>query len=171
MKVALYSRVSTEEQKWENQETVLKQHAKKEGWDYEIFHEKESTRKTRPVKQELLQRLRNREFNAVCVLKLDRWARSVYELTNDVLELTNKKIWFISLRDNIDLSSPTGQLQFHIMSAFAQFERDLISQRTKDGLNNAKSLGRKLGRPPGSKDKKTRRKSGYYNRWSNNKSS
>ena len=81
----------------------------------------------------------------------------------DTKELVDKGIGFISLTDNLDFSSAAGRLQFQILSAFAEFERSLISQRTRDGLARvkAKNPEKKLGRPVGSKDGKTRKKSGY----------
>ena len=160
MKVALYARVSTEEQNPEMQKKSLIEKAEREGWNYEIFAEKESTRKTRPVKYELYQRLLRKEFDGVCVWKIDRWARSTQELSREVTTLYNKGVKFISLTDNIDLSSASGTLQFNIISAFAQFERDIISERTKEGLKYAKNVGKR------GKDKKKRRKSGYHQRWS-----
>jgi len=163
MKVALYVRISKRgNQTTENQTLILKNHAKRMNWEYEMFKEEESTRKTRPVKAMLLSRLRNGDFDGVCVLKLDRWARSLTELTMEVTELYEKNIAFISVRDNIDLSTASGKLQFHIMSAFAEFERELIRERTLDGLERAKRQGKHLGRPFGAKDSKPRKKSGYW---------
>lgn len=161
-KYAIYTRVSTREQTTDNQVKILLERAKREGWDYELFEEQESTRKTRPVKNQLMTRLRNKEFSHVVVLKLDRWARGMKELTDDILELQKREIMFISVRENIDLSTPTGKLQFNIICSFAEFERDLIRERTLDGLARAKSNGIKLGRPAGSKDKKVRSKAGYH---------
>lgn len=162
-KMALYVRISKRNyQTTENQKLILKKHAERMEWEYEIFNEEESTRKTRPVKASLLQRLRLREFDGVCVLKLDRWARSLQELVMEVTELYEKGISFIALRDNIDLSTATGKLQFHIMSAFAEFERELIRERTLDGLERAKRQGKHLGRPFGAKDSKPRKRSGYW---------
>ena len=169
MNVAIYCRVSTESQTTENQRLILEEYAKRMGWEYTVFEEQESTRKTRPVKYALLTRLRNKEYQAVMVLKLDRWARSLTELTNEVTELYQKGIVFIALRNNIDLSSPTGKLQFHIIAAFAEFERDLIQQNTLDGLARAKAEGKILGRPKGKKDQKHRRKSGYFLRYGGSK--
>lgn len=160
MKVAIYIRVSTRDQNPEMQEKALIEKAEKEGWDYDLFIEKESTRKTRPIKYQLYQRLLKKEFDAVAVWKIDRWARSVQELVREVTTLYNRGVKFISLTDNIDLSSASGILQFNIMAAFAQFERDIISERTKEGLKHAKNVGKR------GKDKKPRRKSGYYLRWS-----
>lgn len=159
MRLALYIRVSTRDQNPEMQKNALIEKAKRDGWEYELFEEKESTRKTRPIKYTLYQRLLNKEFDGVCVWKIDRWARSTQELSREVTTLFNKGVKFMSLTDNIDLSSASGTLQFNIISAFAQFERDIISERTKEGLKGKMNIGK---RGP---DKKTRRKSGYYQRW------
>jgi putative DNA-invertase from lambdoid prophage Rac len=165
MKVAIYCRVSTREQTTENQRLILTEYAGRMGYQYVIVEETESTRKSRPKKYELLQQLRRKEFDAVMVLKLDRWGRSLSELVTEIDELHSKGVNFISLRDNIDLSTSTGRLQFSIMAALAQFERDLIRERTLDGLARAKKQGKRLGRPAGSKDKEKRRKSGYWLRY------
>ena len=161
MKLALYIRVSKADQNPQMQRNALIDKAEREEWDYELFEEKESTRKTRPIKYALYQRLLRNEFDGVCVWKIDRWARSTQELSREVTTLYNKGVKFISLTDNIDLSSASGTLQFNIISAFAQFERDIISERTKEGLKYAKNVGK---RGP---DRKQRRKSGYYQRWIN----
>ncbi len=158
MKTAIYCRVSTEGQTTENQRLPLVDYAERNGWTYEVFEETETTRKTRPIKQALMKRLRRMEFDALLVLKLDRWARSLRELTLDIEELYNKNIIFISLNDGIDLSTATGKLQFQILAAFAEFERNMISQRTKEGLARARRQGKRLGRPPGAKDKKKRKR-------------
>ena len=168
MKVALYARVSTSAQTTENQRLLLEEYAKRQGWEYEYIEEQESTRKTRPKKYELLQRLRNKEFEAVCVLKIDRWARSLTELTNEVTELYQKGVKFISIRDNIDLTTATGRLQFNIMASFAEFEREIIRERTLDGLARAKAENKSLGRPQGKKDSQPRKKGGYYLRYMKN---
>lgn len=159
MKVAIYTRVSTSEQNPEMQKSALIDKAEREGWDYEYFEEQESTRKTRPIKNNLYHRLLKKDFDAVLVWKLDRWGRSVQELSREITALYNRGIKFISLKDNIDLSTAAGKLQFHVICAFAEFERALISERTKDGLKHAKSVGKR------GKDKHPRRRSGYYIRW------
>jgi DNA invertase Pin-like site-specific DNA recombinase len=96
------------------------------------------------------------------VYKLDRYARSSTELILETKELIEKGVGFISLSDNLDFTSASGKLHFQILSAFAEFERSLISERTREGLNRVKETGVKLGRPKGSKDSKPRPKSGYY---------
>jgi putative DNA-invertase from lambdoid prophage Rac len=160
-KLALYIRVSTAEQTVENQRIRLIEYAEKYDAVFDIFEEVESTRKTRPVKQALLSRLRKNEYSAVIVYKLDRWARSSTELILDTKELLDKNVGFISLSDNLDFSTAAGKLQFQILSAFAEFERELIRERTIEGLRRAKQQGKPTGRPKGSKDNKPRRKSGY----------
>lgn len=158
----LYSRVSTREQHTENQGIKLKEYAGRMGYKYCYFDEIESTRKTRPIKAKVLSLLRSGAYAGVIVLKFDRWARSLSELSIEVLELHKKHINFISLKENIDLSTSAGKLQLHIFGAFAEFERDLIRERTLDGLARVKAQGQTLGRPIGSKDSSPRKKAGYY---------
>jgi len=165
--LALYIRVSTSEQTVENQRIRVIEYAEKNGYTYDIFEETESTRKTRPVKQALLAKLRQSQYDAVVVYKLDRWARSSTELILDTKELIDKGVGFISISDNLDFSTASGKLHFQILSAFAEFERELIRERTIEGLRRAKSQGKKVGRPKGSKDTKKRKKSGYILREAN----
>jgi DNA invertase Pin-like site-specific DNA recombinase len=169
MKVAIYIRVSKKDMHPENQRLELERHAEKEEWEYTTYEEKESTRKTRPIKEGLMQKLRRKEYDCLLVWKLDRWGRSMQELALNLEELKSRNIRFISLRDGLDLNeqSATARLQFHLLSAFAEFERGIIRERTMAGLERAKSQGKKLGRPKGSKDKKRRRIMGYRNRSNN----
>jgi putative DNA-invertase from lambdoid prophage Rac len=160
-KIALYCRVSTQSQTTENQKIRLLQYATDNKLKYDLYDEVESTRKTRPIKQAVLSKLRSGEYSAVIVFKLDRWARSSRELLLEIQELVDKGIGFISVSDNLDFTSSVGRLHFHILSAFSEFERSLISERTKEGLMRAKSQNKQLGRPNGSKDSKPRPKSGY----------
>lgn len=160
-KVALYARVSTSEQTVENQKIRLIEYANSKGLKFDFYEETESTRKTRPVKQELLSKLRKGIYSSCIIYKLDRWARSSTELILDTKEMVDKGVRFISLSDNLDFSTAAGKLQFQILSAFAEFERELIRERTIEGLKRAKMQGRSPGRPKGSKDTKKRKKSGY----------
>lgn len=160
-RVALYVRVSNIKQTVENQKIRLLQYATDNNLKFDLFEETESTRKTRPVKQALMQKLRKGEYKSVIVFKLDRWGRSSRELIMDTSELLSKGVGFISISDNLDFSNAVGKLHFQILSAFAEFERELIRERTLEGLHRTKQQGTKLGRPNGSKDKKKRSKSGY----------
>lgn len=159
--IALYLRVSTADQTLENQRIRLVEYAKNAGCTFDVYEEVESTRKTRPVKQLLLGKLRSKEYDTVVVYKLDRWARSSTELILDTKEILDKGIGFISVSDNLDFSTAAGKLHFQILSSFAEFERELIRERTIEGLNRARSQGKQPGRPVGSKDSKKRKRSGY----------
>lgn len=160
-KSALYCRVSTNKQTTENQKARLLQFGIDNSLKFTFFEETESTRKTRPVKQQLLQKLRQGEYSEVIVYKLDRWARSSRELILEIQELLDKGIRFVSISDNLDFSTASGRLHFQILAAFAEFERSLISDRTREGLARKKREGAVLGRPKGAKDSKKRRVSGY----------
>lgn len=160
-KFAIYCRVLANDQTPENQRIKLTEYAQKNGYNYDTFLETESSRKTRPVKQELLQKLRKGEYLGVLIYKLDRWARSSTELILEVTELEKKGVKFISVSENLDFSTAAGKLHFQILCVFAEFERGLISERTKEGLRRAQKQGKTLGRPEGSKDKGKRKTSGY----------
>jgi len=146
-KFAIYVRVSTQDQNLENQINPLLEYAKRMGWDFELFKEKESTRKTRPVQYDLYNRLLKKEFEGVLIYKFDRWARSTSELVGHLKEFEARNIRFISYSENIDLGTPTGKLMFTIIAAMAEFERDLIRERTIAGLRRARAQGKTLGRP------------------------
>lgn len=168
-RIAIYCRVSTSDQDTGTQRAILEKYARSNKWKFTTFCETESTRNTRPVKQQVMAALRSGLFSGVLIYKLDRWARSLSELLLEMKELNDKGITFISLTDNIDFSSAAGKLLASVIGAIAEFERSLISERTRAGLARKKEKGVRLGRPSGSKDKKPRKKSGYYIRELNRK--
>jgi len=147
MKVAIYIRVSTQEQNLDNQRLPLIQYCERMGWEYEVFEEKESTRKTRPVQWELYNRLLRKEFDGLVIYSFSRWARSTKELVEHMEKLVDKGITIYSYTENIDITSSMGRAMLTIISAFAQLERDIIRERTIAGLRRAKAQGKKLGRP------------------------
>ena len=169
MKIAIYCRVSKRDQNPENQKIQLEQYAKAKEWNYDIFEELESSRKTRPVKQQVLTLLRQGKYDGVLIWKLDRWARSLQELILDIDEITHRGLQFIVSTQPIDTASASGRLFLQILGAFAEFEREIIRERTLSGLDRARAEGKQLGRPNGSKDKKYRKRSGYLLRWQNKK--
>ena len=147
MKVAIYCRVSTGEQTVENQRLQLVEYCKVKGYDYQVFEESESSRKTRPIKENVLQLIREGKLDGILIYKLDRWARSLQELIMNVTEITNRGKQFIVLTQPFDTSSSSGMLMLQILGAFAEFERSLIKERTLAGLERARASGKVLGRP------------------------
>ncbi len=136
-----YARVSTEAQNLDRQLDALENY----GVDM-IYNEKMSgTKKNRPELTKLLDRIT--EGDTVVVESLSRLGRS----TKDLIELTetfqSKGVNLVSLKESIDTNSPTGKLLFTLMSAIAQFERDVIADRTREGLKAARARGRMGGRP------------------------
>jgi putative DNA-invertase from lambdoid prophage Rac len=147
MRIAIYCRVSREDLNLDNQKLGLIEEAKRRGWEYEVFEETESTRKTRPIKEKLLKLLREGKFDGVIVYKVDRWARSLQELIMNIEELKNRGKHFIVLTQPIDTSNASGMLMLQLIGAFAEFEREMIRERTMAGLDRARAKGIKLGRP------------------------
>jgi DNA invertase Pin-like site-specific DNA recombinase len=105
------------------------------------------SKESRPHLNRLMTDAQRRRFDVVVVWKLDRWGRSLKHLVNSLAQLESLGVAFISLRDNLDLTTPSGRLMFHVIGAMAQFERALIQERVKAGLRNARAKGQRLGRP------------------------
>jgi DNA invertase Pin-like site-specific DNA recombinase len=150
-RVALYARVSTlNGQDPEMQLSELREYASRRGWtiarefvDQGVSGSKES----RPQLNQLMADAHRRKFDAVLVWKIDRFGRSLKHLVNALADLCAYGVAFISFRDNLDLSTPSGRLMFQIIGAMAEFERSLIQERVKAGLRNARAKGKKFGRP------------------------
>lgn len=151
-----YARVSTADQHLHMQEDALKS----DGCE-QIFHDIASGAKTeRPGLEEALSFLR--EKDVLVVWKLDRLGRSVQHLIETIKKLNERGIGFKSLQENIDTTTSGGKLIFHIFSALAEFERDLIKERTKAGLKAARARGRLGGRPPLLKSDEVKKMLKYY---------
>jgi len=110
------------------------------------------SKESRPALNRLMSDAQRCRFDAVLVWKIDRFGRSLKHLVNSLADLSACGIAFISLRDNLDLSTPSGRLMFQIIGAMAEFERALIQERVKAGLRNAKAKGKRIGRPKVSVD-------------------
>ena len=138
-----YARVSTKEQSLNLQKDALQ----KAGCE-KIYSEQISGAKAdRPQLQEMIKQLRQGDI--IVVWKLDRLGRSLRDLVNLVSTFQDGGVEFQSLQDKIDTTTPAGKLAFHLFAALAEFERDIISSRTKAGLDAARARGRKGGRPKG----------------------
>jgi len=156
MKAAIYCRVSTEEQDADKQEYLCKRYCKINNHQiFKIYKDVYTgTKASRPAFNELLEDMRHYKFRAVVVTKLDRIGRSLQHLLSLFDEFNKKKVEFIAITQNIDTTTSTGKLQLQILGAFAEFERNLISERTKEGLKRAKGVGKR------GKDKKPRKRRG-----------
>ncbi|QRR00114.1 recombinase family protein [Dyadobacter sandarakinus] len=137
-----YARVSTLEQSLDMQLDGLKQ-----AGCQKIFREKVSSAKERPELAKLVEALR--PGDTVVVWKLDRLGRSLKELITLITDFQEKEVGFKSLNDAIDTTTAQGRLIFNIFASLAEFERDIIRERTKAGLNAARARGRMGGKPKG----------------------
>ena len=152
MRVAIYARVSTLiGQSSEMQLAELREYASRRGW--EIYGEYvdsgiSGSKESRPELNRLMSDVHLRRFDVVLCWKVDRFGRSLKHLVNALADLDSYGVAFVSLRDNLDLSTPSGRLMFQIIGAMAEFERSLIQERVRAGLRNAKLRGKILGRPP-----------------------
>ena len=139
-----YARVSTQDQKPELQLDALR----KAGCE-RIFSDKASgAQRDRPELSAALSYMRDGAGDVLVVWKLDRLARSLKQLIETVEDLGTRGIGFRSLTEAIDTTSAGGRLTFHIFGAMAEFERSIIRERTRAGLDAARARGRKGGRPP-----------------------
>ena len=150
-RVALYARVSTfNNQDPEMQLAELREYAGRRGWQIvEEFTDQgvSGCKESRPALNRLMSDACRRRFDAILVWKIDRFGRSLKHLVNALAELAALGVAFISLRDNLDLSTPSGRLMFQIIGAMAEFERALIQERVRAGIRNAQAKGKRLGRP------------------------
>jgi len=156
MKVAIYARVSTDDQFAEKQVEALKDYCSRMSYDvFDVYVDVISgTSTSRPEFNRLLIDMRSYKFNCVAVTKLDRLGRSLQHLLSLIDEFKRKSVNFIAITQNLDTTSATGTLLFHVMGAFAEFERNIISERNKEGLKKTKNVGKRGA------DKKPRQKRG-----------
>lgn len=138
-----YARVSTLDQKLDRQIDKLTEYGVHKA---NIYQEKiTGTKKSRPELDRLLEDIQ--EGDTVLITELTRLGRSTRDLINISEQLQSKGVELISLKENIDTTTATGKAMFGMLSVMAQFERDLISERTKEGLKSARARGRVGGRP------------------------
>lgn len=156
-RVALYARVSTlAGQSPEMQLVELREYAARRGWlvtEEYVDHGVSGAKESRPALNRLMADAKQRRFDVVAVWKLDRFGRSVAHVVVALAELEALGITFVSLKDNLDLSTPSGRFMFQIVAAFAELERAMIQERVRAGLQNAKRKGKRLGRPPAAVDR------------------
>lgn len=151
MNIALYARVSTsnKNQDPDTQLIPLRVYCKRR--DFNIVEEfidfTSGVKENRIQLKNLMSKAKKRKFDAIIVWKLDRLGRSLKHLITLIDEFDSLGIQFISYTEGMDTTTPTGKLLFNVVGAIAGFERDLIRERVKAGLEKAKLKGKKLGRP------------------------
>jgi len=152
MRTALYARVSTTDQSCEMQLRELRDYVARRGWqvvDEYVDTGWSGAKASRPELDRLLHDARTRRFDAVLVWKLDRWGRSVADSVRSIQELVSLGVRFLAVTQNIDTdeTNPMSRFLLHILAAFAELEREMIRERVRAGLRNAKAKGKTLGRP------------------------
>jgi DNA invertase Pin-like site-specific DNA recombinase len=150
-KVGIYTRVSTNDQNVDMQISDLRRYC--EQMHFAIYKEYSDqgisgTKDRRPALDELMADARKRRFDVILCWRFDRFARSTKHLITALEEFHHLGIDFISYQENIDTSSPLGKAMFTIVSAIAELERNIIVERVKAGLANARAKGKRIGRPP-----------------------
>jgi DNA invertase Pin-like site-specific DNA recombinase len=152
MRIALYARVSTANHGQDStmQTRELREYCERRGWAVFAEYVDEGisgTKDSRPELNRLMADAHKRRFDAVCVWKFDRFARSVSHLLRALETFKALGIEFISFSEQMDTSTPTGKMVFTVLGAVAELERSLIAERVRAGLRNARAKGKKLGRP------------------------
>ena len=169
MRVGIYARVSTTDKGQDVglQLRDLEAYTKARGWticDRFVDEGISGSQTKRPALDRLLSACRRRQVDVVLVWRLDRLGRSLKHLIMTLDELQSLGVAFVSLNEQLDCTTAAGQLLLHLLGAFAEFERAIIRERVKAGLANARSKGKRLGRPSLAIDSaqvKTLRKTGH----------
>lgn len=149
MRVACYARVSTSDQKTLTaQSKEMRSYAQKRKWDV-VYDVKEvgSGAKYRKKRQEIIDAAIRREIDVIVVWKLDRWGRSMSDLMTSIKDLTEVGVGFVSITEALDLTTSSGRALAGMLSVFAEFERDILSERIKSGIAESRKKGNPHGRP------------------------
>jgi len=148
-RIAIYARVSTQDQDPQMQLRELRAYAKSRAFTvaHEFIDHLSGTTSVRPELSQLWQTARARKIDTVLVWKFDRFARSTKQLIDALEEFRHLGVDFISITEQIDTGSPMGKAMFTVISAIAEFERSLISERVRSGLAKARAQGKRHGRP------------------------
>ncbi|WP_084080745.1 recombinase family protein [Edaphobacter aggregans] len=165
LQVAIYARVSTHDQQTlPLQIKAMREYALRRGWKIVAeVREIGSGAVQRPRREGLLAAVRRRELDAIIVWRLDRWGRSLADLILTLKELTELGIGFVSLTEAFDMTTPTGRALAGMLAVFAEFEREILSERVKAGIAQARSKGKTLGRPASVANKAAAVRSLYRN--------
>jgi putative DNA-invertase from lambdoid prophage Rac len=149
LRVGLYARVSTHDQQTlPMQLSTMRDYAKRRKWAVAVeIQDVGSGATTRPERQKLIEAARRREIDLVLVWRLDRWGRSLVDLVTTMQELTALDVGFVSLSEALDMTTPSGRALAGMLAVFAEFERDILRDRVKAGIDQARKEGKPHGRP------------------------
>jgi putative DNA-invertase from lambdoid prophage Rac len=149
MRAALYARVSTHDQQTLGMQVeAMMAYLKDRGWKLaRQIKDVGSGAKDREGRESLLRAARRREVDVVVVWRLDRWGRSLPDLVVTLRKLTELGIGFVSLTEALDLTTPTGRAMAGMLAVFAEFEREILRERVRAGIAQARKEGRPHGRP------------------------
>jgi DNA invertase Pin-like site-specific DNA recombinase len=127
----------------------MRHYIRKRGWKTALeVQDVGSGASLRPKREELLKAARRRELDRIVVWRLDRWGRSLLDLIATLQELASLDVGFVSLSEALDLTTPSGRALAGMLAVFAEFERDILRDRVKAGIAQARKEGRPHGRPP-----------------------
>jgi putative DNA-invertase from lambdoid prophage Rac len=148
-RAGLYARVSTHDQKTlPLQMNAMREYAAKRGWTIAVqIKEIDSGAAERELRERLLTAARRREIDVVLVWRLDRWGRSLVDLVVTLKELAELGVAFVSLTEALDLTTPAGRAMAGLLSVFAAFEHEILRERIRAGIAEARLKGKHLGRP------------------------
>jgi putative DNA-invertase from lambdoid prophage Rac len=148
-RAGLYARVSTNDQQTlPMQNRALREYVARRGWTVAMqVREVSSGAVERKAREQLMEAARRREIDVVLVWRLDRWGRSVTDLLATLQELEHLGVGFVSLTEALDLTTPAGRAMAGLLAIFAEFEREILRERTRAGLAQARLNGKQLGRP------------------------
>ncbi len=148
-RAGLYARVSTNDQQTLPMQTrALREYVARRGWTLAMqIREVGSGAIERHAREQLMEAARRREIDVVLVWRLDRWGRSVTDLLATLQELEHLGVGFVSLTEALDLTTPAGRAMAGLLAIFAEFEREILRERTRAGLAHARQNGKQLGRP------------------------
>jgi putative DNA-invertase from lambdoid prophage Rac len=149
MRVAVYARVSTHDQQTLGMQVdAMRAYISDRGWNVvKQIKDIGSGVKDREGRESLLKAARRREVDLIIVWRLDRWGRSVADLMTTLRELDGLGIGFVSLTEALDLTTPTGRAMAGMLAIFAEFEREILRERVRAGIAQARREGRPHGRP------------------------
>jgi DNA invertase Pin-like site-specific DNA recombinase len=149
MRAALYARVSTHDQQTLGMQVeAMTTYIKDRGWEpVRSVEDVASGAKDRAGRESLLRGARRREIDVVVVWRLDRWGRSLPDLVVTLRELIELGVGFVSLTEALDLTTPTGRAMAGMLAVFAEFEREILRERVRAGIAQARKEGRPHGRP------------------------